>query len=46
MHSFHLQARKTNLWTLGFIVSPFVSPFLLGYVRLISHCFFLAQNTY
>lgn len=33
MHSFHLQARKTNLWTLGFIVSPFVSPFLLGYVR-------------
>ncbi|TKA57187.1 hypothetical protein B0A53_01143 [Rhodotorula sp. CCFEE 5036] len=29
---FHLQARKTNLWTLGFIVSPFVSPFLLGYM--------------
>ncbi|GJN87833.1 hypothetical protein Rhopal_000788-T1 [Rhodotorula paludigena] len=29
---FHLQARKLNLWTMGFIVSPFVSPFLLGFM--------------
>ncbi|BGP22109.1 mfs transporter [Rhodotorula toruloides] len=29
---FHLQARKLNLWTMGFIVSPFISPFLLGYM--------------
>ncbi|KAK4703847.1 hypothetical protein P7C70_g2363, partial [Phenoliferia sp. Uapishka_3] len=29
---FHLQARKLNLWTMGFIMSPFVSPFLLGYL--------------
>ncbi|GAA6030002.1 hypothetical protein JCM8097_009209 [Rhodosporidiobolus ruineniae] len=29
---FHLQARKLNLWTMGFILSPFVSPFLLGYM--------------
>ncbi|GAA6020608.1 hypothetical protein JCM8202_006321 [Rhodotorula sphaerocarpa] len=32
MFPFHLQARKANLWTMGFIVSPFVSPFLLGYM--------------
>ncbi|BGP37217.1 hypothetical protein JCM10449v2_001122 [Rhodotorula kratochvilovae] len=29
---FHLQARKLNTWTMGFILSPFVSPFLLGYM--------------
>ncbi|GAA6000919.1 hypothetical protein JCM10207_004719 [Rhodosporidiobolus poonsookiae] len=29
---FHLQARKLNLWTMGFILSPFVSPFLLGFM--------------
>ncbi|GAA5966202.1 hypothetical protein JCM21900_003331 [Sporobolomyces salmonicolor] len=29
---FHLQARKLNTWTMGFIVSPFVSPFLLGFM--------------
>ncbi|GAA5826175.1 hypothetical protein JCM11251_007194 [Rhodosporidiobolus azoricus] len=29
---FHLQARKLNLWTMGFIISPFVSPFLLGFM--------------
>ncbi|GAA6008592.1 hypothetical protein JCM11491_003359 [Sporobolomyces phaffii] len=29
---FHLQARKLGLWTFGFIASPFVSPFLLGYL--------------
>ncbi|GAA5979068.1 hypothetical protein JCM10908_002794 [Rhodotorula pacifica] len=32
MFPFHLQARKTTLWILGFVVSPFVSPFLLGYM--------------
>ncbi|KAF7358529.1 Efflux pump rdc3 [Mycena venus] len=35
MYPFHLQARKLNLWTTGFIISPFVSPFLLGF--LIAH---------
>ncbi|GAA5996418.1 hypothetical protein JCM5350_005464, partial [Sporobolomyces pararoseus] len=29
---FHLQARKLSIWTFGFIASPFVSPFLLGYL--------------
>ncbi|KAM0745607.1 MFS general substrate transporter [Meredithblackwellia eburnea MCA 4105] len=29
---FHLQARKLNLWTMGFIISPFLSPFLLGFM--------------
>ncbi|ORY88677.1 major facilitator superfamily domain-containing protein [Leucosporidium creatinivorum] len=29
---FHLQARKLNLWTMGFIISPFISPFLLGFM--------------
>ncbi|KAJ7362552.1 MFS general substrate transporter [Mycena albidolilacea] len=32
MYPFHLQARKLNIWTLGFIVSPFLSPFLFGFV--------------
>ncbi|GAA5924151.1 uncharacterized protein JCM15063_005558 [Sporobolomyces koalae] len=32
MFPFHLQARKLALWTFGFIASPFVSPFLLGYL--------------
>ncbi|PCH45129.1 MFS general substrate transporter [Wolfiporia cocos MD-104 SS10] len=36
MYPFHLQARKAstllNIWTMGFIVSPFVSPFLLGFL--------------
>ncbi|KAF8190668.1 MFS general substrate transporter [Mycena galopus ATCC 62051] len=35
MYPFHLQARKLNLWTTGFLISPFVSPFLLGF--LIAH---------
>ncbi|KAJ7800511.1 major facilitator superfamily domain-containing protein [Mycena olivaceomarginata] len=35
MYPFHLQARKLNLWTTGFMISPFVSPFLLGF--LIAH---------
>ncbi|GAA5850501.1 hypothetical protein JCM5353_004758 [Sporobolomyces roseus] len=32
LYPFHLQARKLTLWTFGFIASPFVSPFLLGYL--------------
>ncbi|KAI0725283.1 MFS general substrate transporter [Fomitopsis betulina] len=33
MYPFHLQARKLNLWTMGFLVSPFVSPFLFGFLN-------------
>ncbi|KAI0777512.1 MFS general substrate transporter [Trametes elegans] len=29
---FHLQARKLNIWTMGFIISPFLSPFIFGFV--------------
>ncbi|KAG6899941.1 hypothetical protein C0993_005063 [Termitomyces sp. T159_Od127] len=29
---FHLQARKLNVWTMGFVVSPFLSPFALGFL--------------
>ncbi|KAH7910354.1 major facilitator superfamily domain-containing protein [Hygrophoropsis aurantiaca] len=29
---FHLQARKLNIWTSGFILSPFLSPFLFGFL--------------
>ncbi|KIJ24612.1 hypothetical protein M422DRAFT_194494 [Sphaerobolus stellatus SS14] len=29
---FHLQARKLNLWTFGFILSPFLSPFAFGFL--------------
>ncbi|KAI0088801.1 MFS general substrate transporter [Irpex rosettiformis] len=29
---FHLQARKLNLWTMGFIISPFLSPFAFGFM--------------
>jgi len=32
MYPFHLQARKLNVWTSGFIVSPFISPFLFGFL--------------
>ncbi|KAM0746165.1 MFS general substrate transporter [Meredithblackwellia eburnea MCA 4105] len=32
MYPFHLQARKLNLWSTGFLVSPFLSPFLLGFM--------------
>ncbi|KAF8639280.1 hypothetical protein AX16_010352 [Volvariella volvacea WC 439] len=32
MYSFHLQARKLNLWTMGFVVSPFLSPFVCGFM--------------
>ncbi|KAK7451020.1 hypothetical protein VKT23_012696 [Stygiomarasmius scandens] len=29
---FHLQARKLNIWTMGFILSPFLSPFAFGFL--------------
>ncbi|OBZ77899.1 hypothetical protein A0H81_02051 [Grifola frondosa] len=29
---FHMQARKLNLWTMGFIISPFLSPFVFGFL--------------
>ncbi|KIJ63734.1 hypothetical protein HYDPIDRAFT_112674 [Hydnomerulius pinastri MD-312] len=29
---FHLQARKLNIWTSGFLISPFVSPFAFGFL--------------
>ncbi|CAA7268520.1 unnamed protein product [Cyclocybe aegerita] len=32
MYPFHLQARKLNIWTMGFIVSPFLSPFAFGFL--------------
>ncbi|KAJ6585381.1 MFS general substrate transporter [Mycena capillaripes] len=32
MYPFHLQARKLNVWTFGFIVSPFLSPFAFGFL--------------
>ncbi|KAF7351663.1 Efflux pump rdc3 [Mycena sanguinolenta] len=32
MYPFHLQAQKLNIWTLGYIVSPFLSPFLFGFL--------------
>ncbi|TDL19637.1 MFS general substrate transporter [Rickenella mellea] len=32
MYPFHLQARQINIWTMGFLVSPFVSPFALGFL--------------
>ncbi|KAI0646131.1 MFS general substrate transporter [Trametes meyenii] len=31
LYPFHIQARKLNLWTMGFIVSPFLSPFIMGF---------------
>ncbi|KAJ6563869.1 MFS general substrate transporter [Mycena capillaripes] len=32
MYPFHLQARKLNIWTFGYIVSPFLSPFVFGFL--------------
>lgn len=32
MYPFHLQARKLSIWTMGFIVSPFLSPFAFGFL--------------
>ncbi|KIY43094.1 MFS general substrate transporter [Fistulina hepatica ATCC 64428] len=35
MYPFHLQARMLNIWTMGFLVSPYLSPFALGF--LVAH---------
>ncbi|KAI0039708.1 MFS general substrate transporter, partial [Auriscalpium vulgare] len=32
MYPFHLQARKLNIWTMSFVISPFMSPFALGFL--------------
>jgi len=32
MYPFHLQARKINIWTTGFILSPIMSPFAFGFL--------------
>jgi MFS family permease len=32
MFPFHLQARKLNIWTMGFLVGPFLSPFAFGFL--------------
>ncbi|KAF8480331.1 major facilitator superfamily domain-containing protein [Russula ochroleuca] len=32
MYPFHRQARKLNIWTMGFIISPFLSPFAFGFL--------------
>nr|GAT54834.1 MFS general substrate transporter [Mycena chlorophos] len=32
LYPFHLQARMLNFWTMGFIISPFISPFLFGFL--------------
>ncbi|KLO09107.1 MFS general substrate transporter [Schizopora paradoxa] len=32
MYPFHLQARQLNVWTMGFIISPFISPFAFGFL--------------
>lgn len=32
MYPFHLQARQLNVWTMGFIISPFLSPFAFGFL--------------
>ncbi|KZV68357.1 MFS general substrate transporter [Peniophora sp. CONT] len=35
MYPFHLQARMLNIWTMGFLMSPFLSPFLFSF--LVAH---------
>ncbi|KAJ7231166.1 MFS general substrate transporter [Mycena haematopus] len=32
LYPFHLQARMLNFWTMGFIISPFISPFAFGFL--------------
>ncbi|KAI0264619.1 MFS general substrate transporter [Gloeopeniophorella convolvens] len=32
MYPFHRQARKLNVWTMGFLISPFLSPFAFGFL--------------
>ncbi|KAJ7681071.1 major facilitator superfamily domain-containing protein, partial [Mycena polygramma] len=32
MYPFHLRAQKLNIWTFGYVVSPFLSPFVFGFL--------------
>ncbi|KAI0264618.1 MFS general substrate transporter [Gloeopeniophorella convolvens] len=32
MYPFHRQARKLNVWTMGFLIAPFLSPFAFGFL--------------
>ncbi|RDX40795.1 MFS general substrate transporter [Lentinus brumalis] len=32
MYPLHLQARKLNVWTMGFVLSPVLAPFFLGFL--------------
>ncbi|KAH9974780.1 MFS general substrate transporter [Lactifluus volemus] len=32
MYPFHRQAQKLNIWTMGFLMSPFISPFAFGFL--------------
>ncbi|EJF58947.1 MFS general substrate transporter [Dichomitus squalens LYAD-421 SS1] len=32
MYPVHLQARKLSIWTMGFVISPVLAPFLLGFL--------------
>ncbi|KAL5492566.1 hypothetical protein ACEPAI_4013 [Sanghuangporus weigelae] len=32
LYPFHMQARMLNFWTMGFIMSPFLAPFALGFL--------------
>ncbi|KAI0718358.1 MFS general substrate transporter [Cerioporus squamosus] len=32
MYPLHLQARKLNIWTMGFVLSPDLAPFFLGFL--------------
>ncbi|KAF8157050.1 MFS general substrate transporter [Crassisporium funariophilum] len=32
LYPFHLQARKINLWTMGVVLAPHLSPFLFGFL--------------
>jgi len=32
MYPFHRQARQLNIWTMGFLISPFLSPFAFGFL--------------
>ncbi|KAJ7725610.1 hypothetical protein B0H14DRAFT_2641258 [Mycena olivaceomarginata] len=38
MYPFHLQARKLNIWTVGYIVSPFLLPFVFGFLVARTTC--------
>ncbi|KLO19176.1 MFS general substrate transporter [Schizopora paradoxa] len=32
IYPFHLQARKLNMWVMGWVISPFVPPFAFGFL--------------